>query len=242
MLHPPPRDVLRTELMDQRDTPPAELAGTLGDIARLNRLGATHSILHFLARLAAGHRARRPLRVLDVGTGGADIPLAVARWGRRRGRPVRITALDIHPEILRYAARAVRGAPEVRVVAADALAPPIRPGAVDVAICSLVLHHLPEDAVIALLRRLAEIARLGFVVSDLHRSRVAWAAVWLATRAVSRNRLTRHDGPLSVRRAYTRRELIELAGRAGLPDLAWRRAPAFRVVGVWRRWPVPESP
>jgi DNA-binding IclR family transcriptional regulator len=106
---------------------------------------------------------------------------------------------------------------------------------VDVALCSLVLHHLREEAVVALFRRLAELVRLGFVVSDFRRGRLAWAAVWLATRAVSRNRMTRHDGPLSVRRAYTPDELAHLATCAELPDIRWHRAPAFRQIGVWTR-------
>jgi 2-polyprenyl-3-methyl-5-hydroxy-6-metoxy-1,4-benzoquinol methylase len=144
-------------------------------------------------------------------------------------------ALEIHPEILRHAARAVDGTAEVHLVAGDALAAPIRPGSVDVALCSLVLHHLPEEAVVVLLRRLAELVRLGFVVSDFRRGRLAWAAVWLVTHAASRSRMTRHDGPLSVRRAYTVEELTHMAKSAALPDLRWHRAPAFRQIGVWIR-------
>jgi hypothetical protein len=87
---------------------------------------------------------------------------------------------------------------------------------------------------------MAELARLGFVVSDFRRGRLAWAAVWLATRAVSRNRMTRHDGPLSVRRAYTPSELARLAARADLREIAWHRELAFRQVGVWVR-PTAES-
>ena len=79
------------------------------------------------------------------------------------------------PAVLRHAARAADGTPEVHVVAGDALDPPIRAGSVDVALCSLVLHHLPEDAVVRMLGRLAELARLGFVVSDFRRGRFAWA-------------------------------------------------------------------
>jgi hypothetical protein len=125
--------------------------------------------------------------------------------------------------------------PEVRIVAADGLEPPIRPRSVDVALCSLVLHHLPEDAVVALLRRLAELVRLGFVINDFRRGRIAWAAVWLVTRATACGRVARHDGPLSVRRAYTPSELRRLAERAGVPDVRWQRAPAFRQVGIWTR-------
>src|SRR5262249_15895771 len=234
VLGPFPREVARSELMDRLDASPAELRGSLADIARLNRIGATGTILRHVKPFFA-RRVAQPLRILDVGTGGAAIRLAIAAWARRHGRRVRIVALDVHPTILRYAAHATDGAAEVSVVAGNALEAPIRPGSVDVAICSLVLHHLPEAAVVALFRRLAEVVRLGFVVSDFRRGRFAWAAVWLVTRAVSRNRMTRHAGPLSVRRAYTPDELATLASRADLADMRWHRAAAFRQVGVWIR-------
>jgi SAM-dependent methyltransferase len=235
MLAPPPRETGRTELMDRLDACPAELGRSLVDIARLNRIGATRTMRRHVEPFFEWMASGDTLRVLDVGTGAADIPLALARWAHRRGHRVSIVALEIHPAVLRHAARATAGVPGVRLVAGDALAAPIRPGSVDVALCSLVLHHLPEEAVAALLRRLAELVRLGFVVSDFRRGWLAWATVWLATHLVSRNRMTRHDGPLSVRRAYTPAELARLARRAQLPDMRWHRAPAFRQVGVWLR-------
>jgi len=235
MLAPPPREAERTELMDRLDAPPAELTKNLIDIARLNRIGAITTILRkvapFLSRLETGET----LRVLDVGTGAADIPLALARWARERGHRVRIVALEFHPTILEYAAGAARGSPEVQVVGGDALEAPIRPGSVHLALCSLVLHHLPEEAVVLLLRRLAALVRFGFIVSDFRRGRLAWAAVWLATHMTACGSMARHDGPLSVRRAYTPEELSRLSTRAGLTGIQWRRAIAFRQIGVWVR-------
>jgi len=232
---PLPREVAQTELLDDPGTPPAELAECLADIARLNRFGPTRSVLAHIAPFFERHRGPDPLRVLDVGTGSADIPVALVRWARRRDRRVSVLALDVQPEVIACAAAAARGFPEVRLVAGDALRPPVRAEGVDLATCSLTLHHLPEEAVAALLRLMASVARLGFVVSDLRRSRFAFATAWLVTRAISRNRLTRHDGPLSVRRAYTRSELARLAARAGLSSMRWYRAPAFRVIGVYLR-------
>jgi len=232
-----PREVTRTEYRDRPGLPRAELAETLADIARLNRVGANQALLDAVAPFFDRDGAEgpgRPLRVLDLGTGGADIPVALARWARARGRRVSVVAVDLQPEVLACAAAAAGPWPEVRLVAADALRPPVRPGGVDLALCSLTLHHLPEDGVVALLRLMGEVARLGFVVSDLRRSRSAYAVAWLATRLVSQNRLTRHDGPLSVRRAYTPAELTALSTRAGLPDVRWRRAAFVRVLGVYR--------
>lgn len=235
---PMPREVTRIEYLDRPGASRAELAETLADIARLNRMGPTRALLAAVAPFFerfAGEAPVRPLRVLDLGTGGADVPVALVRWARSRGRRVHVLALDLQPDLLTCASLEARALPEVRLVAGDALRPPIRPGQVDLALCSLTLHHLPEDAVIALLRLMADTARLGFVVSDLRRSRPAYAAAWLATRLLSRNRMTRHDGPLSVRRAYTLPELARLAAAAGLPGVRWRRAAFVRVLGVYAR-------
>jgi len=232
---PWPREVARAELLDQPGTPAAELGESLADIARLNRLGPTRALLDCVAPFFHRRSAGSVLRILDLGTGSADIPVAVVRWARAHGWQASVVALDLQPAVLACARRAVRGIPEIHLVAGDAVRPPVRPGAVDLALCSLTLHHLPEEGVVALLRLMADVARLGFVVSDLRRSRLAYAAAWLATRAVSRNRLTRHDGPLSVRRAYTRTELVRLSEAAGLGQVSWRDAPWFRVIGVYAK-------
>jgi len=232
---PPPREVSRLELLDGPDVPPDELAGNLDDLVRLNRLGPTRSILHRAWPLGARVAPGRTVRVLDAGTGRGDLAVALVRRARRAGRRVRVIGLDLSPAVLARAAAAVRDTPEVRLVAGDARALPLRSRAVDVAVCSLVLHHLPEEGVVELLRALAGAVRVGFVVSDLRRGRLAWAAAWLVTRGLSRNRLTRHDGPLSVRRAYTPDELGALGRRAGLPGIRWSRGAAFRVLGVWTR-------
>ncbi|MGQ9633478.1 MAG: hypothetical protein ACUVXB_04465 [Bryobacteraceae bacterium] len=95
-----------------------------------------------------------------------------------------------------------------------------------------MLHHLSPDEVVALLSALRPHARHALIVNDLERSRAAWAGVWLATRLVCRSRWTHHDGPLSVRRAYTLEELRKLGGRAGCGRKQWSRSPLFRVSGV----------
>jgi ubiquinone/menaquinone biosynthesis C-methylase UbiE len=238
MFRPLARETTQSEYIDHPGLAGPELAESLRDIGRLNRLGPTRSLLicaaPFFERFARlGDPG--PLRVLDLGTGGADIPVALLSWARRRRYAVRVLGLDVGPSVLACAAAAVGGHPEIRLVAADALHPPIRAKSVDLALCSLTLHHLPEGSVIELFRVMAEVSRLGFVVSDLYRSRLAYAAAWIATRAISGNRLTRHDGPLSARRAYTKQELERLARAAGLPEMRWRRVPAFRVIGVYER-------
>jgi SAM-dependent methyltransferase len=86
----------------------------------------------------------------------------------------------------------------------------------DIVHASLVIHHLPPDDVVALLAEMRRVARLGVVVNDLLRGRLGHTGAWLLTRLATGNAYTRHDAPLSVRRAYTLPELEALLAGAGL--------------------------
>ncbi len=226
------------ELMDRRSPDPALLAESLGDLAWYNRyLGGTATVIHQLGRLLDG--APRRVRVLDVGAGGGDILLALARWGARRGGDLEEgVAYDAGAETIRYAAARLagwEGRGRLRVVRGDARALPFGDGRFDVAISSTFLHHLgPDDAVTAL-REMARVSVLGIVVSDLRRGAIAYlAARALAHTLWRRHRYSRHDGPASVRAAYTVAEARELAERAGLAPVV-EAQPGFRWALRWRR-------
>jgi SAM-dependent methyltransferase len=215
----------RLELLDQPSANPAELRANLRDIARLNRwFGGTSCVLDGVSALA-GQGGARTLTVLDAGCGAADIPRAVVRWARRRKLDIRILAVDRHPEVLGAAAEWSRDYPEIRFLRADIASLPFGPSSFDIAVCSLTLHHLSPVQTGTLLPKLDQVSRLGFVITDLERSRVGYRAAWLATRLLSRNRLTRHDGPLSVLRAHTAAELRSL----GVPC---RRRAFFRLTAT----------
>jgi SAM-dependent methyltransferase len=221
------------EMMDDPGCSVEALRGELRNIALINRLLGTHAIVRRylecvvpLWRRRAG-AAPDALSVLDVGTGAADVPLAVVEWARRRRVPVRVVGVDRHPTVVRIAARSTPPR-HVSVVQADASALPFPDASFDVCLCNLVLHHLDWDERVALLRRLHAVSRLGFLVVDLLRSPGGYAAVWLLTR-LFRNPLTRHDGPLSVRRAMSWPEYLRCARDADVRGLRLARGPLFRV-------------
>lgn len=190
------------------------LVANLRDLARINRLtGGSRLSRQAIAALGT------PSSIVDVGTGGADIPLSLLAEAERHGRRLVVTATDSRPEVL-AAARVVR--PRIELVAglelalADGRALPYPDGAFDVAHTSMVVHHLEPDDAIFFLSELRRVARNGIVVNDLVRGRPAWLGAWLVTHTVAASRYTRHDGPLSVRRAYDRHELAGLIAAARL--------------------------
>jgi hypothetical protein len=107
---------------------------------------------------------------------------------------------------------------------------------VDVTVVALTLHHLEPEAAVAMLGEVRAASRVGLVVNDLLRSRLSLALVWLATRLLARHRFSRHDGPLSVRRAYSPGEMRVLGEKAGLHALEVRRYPFLARVVAVARW------
>lgn len=208
-------DVL--ELLDGPLDDPTALAGNLRDLRRVNRwLGGVRLSASALAALAPADTERT---MIDVGTGGADIPLELVRRAARRGQRLTITAVDSRAEVIAAAVRAqpaLAATPGLHLVVGDGLRLDEPDQAYDVAHCSLVLHHLEPRAAVDLLAEMARVARRGIVVNDLDRSPLAWLGAWLLGHVLTRNRYTRNDAPLSVRRAYRVPEVVDLLRAAGL--------------------------
>jgi ubiquinone/menaquinone biosynthesis C-methylase UbiE len=228
------------ELMDEPGVDPAELTRSLRDLRAVNLwLGGRWVVLRHLGGMIA--RLGAPgCTVLDAGTGSADLPLALARWGRARGIRVRVTATDFHPGTVEEARRHAAGDPDVRVEPADALALPYADGAFDFSLCSTALHHFSDADAVRVLRELDRVARRGVVVSDFRRSPGALVGVRLLAETVwRRHPVTRHDAPLSIRRAFTPAELRALAEEAGVREARIHTHLPFRVALVVDRTRAP---
>ena len=211
------------ELLDGPLDDPAALAGNLRDLRRVNRLlggvRLSRLAIDLLLRVAPTHLDLSPISIIDVGTGAVDIPVALLADARRRGRRLEVFAVDARPAVLETA-RAIRPAlgriAGLALGVSDGRSLPHPDRSIDIAHASLLLHHLEPDDAVAVLVEMARVARVGVVVNDLNRGRMHWLGAWLIGHLLTRNRYTRRDAPLSVRRAYTRREMRGLLAQAGL--------------------------
>lgn len=201
-----------------------DAAESLADLRRINRwLGGTRVLTHhLLPRVAAAARAAaRPIVVADIGAGSADIPIALVRWARQRGIPLRVLAVDLNQRHLTLARPRLAAYPEVRLVAAEGGNLPLGDG-VDYIVASLFLHHFPPPNVVSLLRGWYTTARRGVIANDLIRAWLPYLGYFALQPVIARSYLTRYDAPLSIRRAYTVGEMRALAAEAGLPaQLYW---------------------
>lgn len=202
------------------------LDDNLRDLARFNRfLGGSRLSWNALRYVLAEAGPTEPVRLLDVGTGAADIPAEFHDRAIAGGRRLTIEAIDIRPEIVAAAQARTAARPGLHISLAAGPPFDFPPTSFDIVHASLVLHHSDPPDARRLLAELARLARRAVIVNDLERGRSLLAGAWLLTRLVTANQYTRHDAPLSIRRAYTADEMSALAAAAGVRERRRFHAP-----------------
>lgn len=220
------------EYLDDPAIHPRVAQRSMEDVARSNALfGGAHAVIAELDDIFHSSLARGPcppLTLLDVGTGLGDIPARVREHGERRGVTVHTIGLDTS-NVLAIAARA----DALPVVRGDALRLPVADRSFDIVMCSQVLHHFRGGDGVSLVRELDRVARLRVIVSDIRRTWLAVAGIWLASWPLRFHPVSRHDGVVSVLRGFTRRELAAVVSAAVGVTPHVRRHRGFRVTASW---------
>jgi ubiquinone/menaquinone biosynthesis C-methylase UbiE len=184
-----------------------------------------------LDALSSSLRSGAPdqLSLLDVGTGSADIPGAVAEWCRARGLDSMIVALDLSERNLRVSRNSLGISGDVQLIQADSLKLPFLARSFDFVTASLFLHHFEDADVVRLLADFARIAKRAVIINDLLRNLVPYYFSRVTGPILASSFLTRNDGPVSVLRGFTAEELKQLAERAGLKRCNVRRMFPYRL-------------
>lgn len=226
----------RPEMIDAPDADPELLRGELRHLRGVNsRIGSLKLVREAVLSLAADLPADHTITIVDLATGSADHPVALAEVFQAQGRRVAITAIDRHPIMLAEARAFVGDRPNIRVEQGDVLALPYPDRHFDIATCSFALHHLSRPEALTLVREMDRLSRVGFVIHDMARSYPGAIAAWIYTHLATTNAMTRHDGYTSVLNAFTATEVQDLLAEAGVADaVAWNAA-KFRLMAVKRR-------
>lgn len=218
------------ELMDDPALDGKAHAHALRVLNRANRLLRIH---HRLYRCIGQLSGWGKVSILDLGTGGGGFLGHVSnRMKHECGHPC-LVGLDLSAFALRCAQRWHSGA--IRWLVADARNIPLADNSIDIVTCSLFLHHFSEVDVVRILRGAARVARLGIVIDDLSRSRLALVLTWLGTRVLSRSHVFHVDGPRSVHAAFRQQELAGLAHHAGLEGVRLEKRFPFRLILIWKK-------
>lgn len=230
----PPRqyDPAIPELIENPSANVPMLRDELKSIRTINRLFGGYATIRRGVTMLLPAARDREISVLDLGTGSADLPVYLTRLGRRLGRKIRITAVDNHPLVLEVARMRTKRFPEITVEAGNLLKPNYPNESFDIVTCSLTLHHFAEEDAIRILKSMNALCRIGFIVNDLNRNRIAAWTTKLYTFLTTSNPMTRRDSYLSVLRGFTPEEIHALANDAGLQQVQVETRPFFRFLLV----------
>ncbi len=233
------RRVVIPELLDTDAGTAEEIAASLRDLRRINRcfggVRTTRMMIERVARRTGG----RELSLLEVAAGSGDVAIAVQRGLQARGVTLSVTLLDRSFKHLRHAdvqphSTDSGGSRGVRRIVGDALALPFARRSFDIVSCGLFVHHLEPGELQRFGREALRVCRVAVLMNDLRRSCISLALVH-AGFPLFRSRLTRHDGPASVRRAYTMAELRAILRSVPAQQVEIRRRYLFRMgTIVWK--------
>lgn len=223
-----------TELIDGSAYGADELVESLKDLRRVNRwLGGKRALAKHLFPMIKALDGKR-IRLLDVGTGSADIPEMIVDWARARGLRVEFVVLDLNEIAAREARQQTAGYPEIEVVRGDALNLPFADGSFDFVLASMFLHHFESPAAAQLLSSFARVSRVAFIINDLRRHPLAYYAIKVLSHIFTGNRLVRNDSAVSVLRGFADADLAEIAHAADLRLNIFRHFP-YRYIFIGQK-------
>jgi hypothetical protein len=223
-----PRRRRGIELLDDPAVDPRVMQRSMRDVERANaifggRRAAVRAAMPALAQL------RGSAILLDVGSGRGDITASVKIAARKSGLKVRTIGLDLAAPMVDSGRTrndfTLRG---------DAMRLPFRDRSVDLVMASQLLHHFEEAQAVQVVAELNRVAREGVVISDLRRSFIAAAGLWIGSFPLGFHPVSRHDGVVSVMRGFIASDLAGIVEKAtGSRPLVRHRA-GFRITAAWR--------
>ena len=217
------------ELMDG-PLPYAVIHDYLGDLAKVNRFTRGYKpTLAFLDRIA-GHdecgascsiehrNSARPLRILDVGSGGGDTLRAIARWAEARNLAVELTGIDLNPLSTRAAQEFTAEDQlntDINWISGDVFSysPPSQP---DIILSALFTHHLSTPEIVRFLAWMEKHAGLAWFINDLHRSHSAAFFFRFLPTLLGWHRFIGHDGAISLRRSFVPEDWQRMLAEANI--------------------------
>ncbi len=227
--------VMEPEDIDDPALEKEQLFGALRGLTTINFLSASAgSVWQPMVRLAREKKQDR-LRILDVATGGGDIPQTLWRKGKRAGLRLEILGVDISERALEFAARQCASCgSDVRFEQRDVLRDGL-PEGFDVVVSSLFLHHLTNVQAGQMLAAAAAATRHLVLINDLRRGRYGLTLAYFAGHILSSSPVVRVDAIRSVRAAFTMQEALVMAEAAGMKGANVQRRWPARYLLQWRK-------
>ncbi|MCW3116141.1 MAG: 3-demethylubiquinone-9 3-O-methyltransferase [Chitinophagaceae bacterium] len=215
------------ELLDRDDIPFNDIKRNMQELEIINaRLGGHGITISGLAEILNGKKDS--FSICEIGCGGGDNLKAIDIWCTKKNIPVKLIGIDINKDCIEYAKVNCNKLKSVEFITSDYLRVNFATKKPEIIFSSLFSHHLNDHQFIEMLQWSKQHSTSGFFINDLHRHPVAYYAIKLLSSIFSKSWLVKNDAPLSVRRGFKRKEIVELMQKAGITQFVIKWKWAFR--------------
>ncbi|WP_298755722.1 methyltransferase domain-containing protein [uncultured Psychroserpens sp.] len=199
------------EIMDDLDYNGPILHDALDKLAKINQwLGGNKVTLNGLKKALKNHPKEKPITIIDLGCGGGDMLRAVSQFGKRNGYNFQLLGIDANHHTIDYAKTSSKAYKNIEFKTIDIFSENFKQLNYDLVLTTLFLHHFKEDELVSFLKPVLAKAKLGIVVNDLHRHKLAYYLFKLLCLTI-KNKTIIEDGLTSVLRGFKRQELIHIS-------------------------------
>ena len=217
------------ELMDDLDSGGEVIDQTLRELETINRwLGGNDVTTNGLKKLLKDHDTSEKLVLADLGCGGGDILILVAKWARKNNVSLELRGYDANPNIISYAKENCKAFPEISFFTEDIFSQAFKENQFDIVLCTLFTHHFTDEQLTGIFHQFKDQAKVGVIINDLHRHWLAYYSIKLLTQLFSKSPMVKYDAPLSVRRAFRRIDLQKIMKAADIKTFSLKWMWAFR--------------
>lgn len=225
----------RPELMDDPSLPLDELQLALKDIAVVNRyLGGNIITIRALENMIAAHPEKRHWTVVDVGCGDGEVLRQVARHFKNASHKIEFLGIDINDKSIDSAREKSKGLKNILFSTQNIMTIDASTFDCDVILCTLTMHHFSDEQILLFMSKFQKLAAIGIIVNDLERSKIAYRLFQLFSGIFMKSNVAKHDGRVSIARAFKKGELETYSKQLALSDYSIDWKWAFRYVWVIR--------
>lgn len=213
------------ELMDDFSMKGELLRDTLDKLGKINKwLGGNHVTLDGIKKLLKNQSKDKLITIIDLGCGHGEILRLIGDYGRQEGYKFKLIGIDANQDAIDYAIELSQDYEELTFENIDIFSEEFHDLDYDVVLSTLFLHHLNQNEIYNLLKIITSKAKLGIVVNDLHRNKVAYGLFKLLGLVIS-NHMIVQDGLTSILRAFKRDELENISKQLNLKSqICWKWA------------------
>ncbi len=229
----------REELMDDFRGSEQELKVILDDITRVNTiLGGSKITLNAVFRLIKKNR-KKSYTIIDVGCADGNMLRELALTARKLKIEVNLIGVDLNGDALRIAREKSVDFPEISYFEKDILSDDLNDFKCDIVMNTLMMHHLPDNEILKFIKQFSNLASIGVVINDLHRSIWAYYLFPIFSLIFIKTDVAKIDGLISISKGFKKKDLQSIKNQLHHLEHQIKWKWAFRYLWVMQKTPRP---